>query len=463
MTRSATERFAEFLVGIDATSIPPDVLDDARWRVLDTIGVALAGSRMDYAAGVMGVAAEMAGRGEATTIASGLQSPATTAGLVNGTLAHGPDFDDTHSDSMVHISTVVVPAGLAMGERVGASGRECLVAIVAGAEVGLRIGAAAADRFHRRGYHSTSVCGPFAAAATSAVLLRLDVEQSVNALGLVGSQAGGLLQALHDGSWVRRLHAGWSVQAGLMAALLAQRGMTGPVEVLEGRAGLYNVLLHGEPAPTKLAPLSADIGTRWLYPETTFKPYPNAAWTHASMEGLARVMRRDDLSASDIARIDCTVPDECVDLVCEPRDVKLRPRTPYHMKTSLPYALAMQAVLGDVTVDSFTDSVLADRDIAALAARVHCHSDPMMSPTTFPARVTVATHDGGEYEADVPAQMGNPANPMSGEGHRRKFRSCASPSLGQDATEELMEAIGDILDVGHLTTELMALTRARPS
>src|SRR6202165_5672566 len=240
-----TQRLAGFSSSLGWAQVADAVKSDAVRRVVDAVGGGLAGSTSPHAAMVLEVAAEYGGRDEATAWGSGRGLPAPLAAMVNAALVHGHDFDDMHSRAMVHISCVTVPAAIALAEQRGASGAECLLALVAGAEVGLRIGDAAPHRFILRGWHGTSVCGTFAAATVAARLMRLDAERTAHALGLAASQSAGIMQGLHDGSWVKRMHPGWAVQNGIMAASLAARGFTGPMEALEGSAGLYRVFLRG--------------------------------------------------------------------------------------------------------------------------------------------------------------------------------------------------------------------------
>jgi len=457
MTETLAHQLAVYFSALRPEDLPESVIDDARRRVMDTIGVALAGSRMDYAEPVREVIVDMGGREEATVWGSGHRLPAGQAGFVNAAYAHGPDYDDTHSLAMVHIGCLAVPSALAMAERSGASGADMITALVAGAEVGLRVGAAAPHRFHMRGYHATGVVGAFTTVTAAARLLRLDVDQLANGLGLAGSQSFGLLQYLHDGSWVKRLHPGWSVQAGITSALLVQRGFTGPPLVFEGGNGLYAVLLHGDAEPVQWDTLTGGLGTRWLLEETTFKPYSNGAWNHSAMDAVAGIMRDAGLSSADIDRIDATVPLECIPVVCEPRDAKIHPATPYHMKFSLPYSVAMLAVLGHAGVDDYTEEVYGNADIADLAARVHCHGDPQMRPSRFPAGVTLRTLDGRTFARDVPSQRGGPGNPFTADDHRAKFRANALPSLGEQRTEDLLHAIEGVWEAPSVD-ELVRLT-----
>jgi 2-methylcitrate dehydratase PrpD len=456
---SISAELAAFITRTTRSDLPDAVIDDARWRLMDTIGVALAGSRLDYAQAVNTVMAAMGGPAEATTIGFGRQLPASAAGFVNAALAHGPDFDDTHSVAMVHIGCLAVPAALAVAERVGATGAALMTALAVAGEVGLRIGVAAPNGFHRRGYHATGVVGPFTAAAAAGRLLGLSGAQVTDALGLAGSQSAGLLQGLHDGSWVKRLHPAWSVQAGITAALLAKEGFLGPRAVLEGEWGLYAVLLAGDEAAVHTVDVVDELGRTWLLPETTYKPYSCGAWNHSSMDAVMAIMRSEKLDHEDLARIDISVPMECVPIVCEPRHAKIHPASPYHMKFSLPYSVAIVAVLGHAGVNDYTPEVLANDRIADLATRIHCGGDPGMAPERFPAQAMVTTRRGHRYTCAVPAQRGGPGNPASPDDHRHKFEANAAPTLGSRRARDLADVIEQIWDAPDLNRLTALLAR----
>jgi 2-methylcitrate dehydratase PrpD len=449
-------RLADFVAALERRDIPESVQLDAGWRLVDTVGVGLAGSRMDFAGAVRDVIAVNGGRSEATVLGFGDRLPASAAGFANASFAHGPDYDDTHSVAMVHIGCLAVPAAMAAAERALATGSEMMVGLVLGAEVGLRIGAAAPHKFHERGYHATGVAGPFVAATATGKILHLEASAIADALGLAGSQSAGLLEGLHDGSWVKRLHPAWSVQAGITAALLAQRGFVGAERVLEGEWGMYAVLLHGDESPADPTMVLDALGETWLLPETTFKPYACGAWNHSSMDAVASIIREERLAPGEVARIDVHVPNECVPLVCEPRDVKVHPQSVYHMKFSLPYSVAMVAVLGHADVDDYTEATLADPNIEALASRVYCHAAPDLRPERFPARVELATVDGRSFKRSVTAQRGGPGNPMSPEDHRNKFRANAMQCLGAPRTEEALRLLENAWELDSLV-DLMPL------
>ena len=458
-----SQRLGRWIAETRLEQLPHSVVDDARWRLVDQVGVCIAGTREQSAAIVARVAGRFGGTPQATTMGFGQHLPAPLAGFVNGAVGHGPDYDDMNGVAAVHISSVAVPAALAAAESTGASGAQCLLAMVLGAEVALRINTGAPPhQFHQRGLHGTGVAGPFAAAGIASRLLGLDAGHTTMALGMAGSRSSGLMQTLVDGSWVKRLHPGWGVEGGLTCALLAAEGYTGPTEVIEGRFGFYNALLHGDEETFDLDRIDAGLGERWMLPETTYKPWPNGVWNHASMDGAAEIVRREHLAVADIERIDVHLPERAVPIIAEPREAKVHPASAYHMKFGVQYAVAMLLVRGTVEVDDFTDEVLADSRITDLAERVHAHVDARMEPDRFPARVEITTREGRTFLEDVPAQRGNSANPFTPDDHRRKFRGNVQRTLGAERTEELLTRLENGWDAPDVAA-LMQLTVADPA
>ena len=453
---SISQTLAEWAAGLTAADLPSHVIDDARWRFVDMVGVCLAGSRDDAAGSIARVAAGMGGERQATVVAFGTRLPAPLAAWANAAIGHGPDYDDTHGAATVHISNVAIPASLAAAEALGASGTGCLVAFAAGSEVALRIGVGAQpQQFHRRGLHGTGIAGPFAAAVIGSKLLHLDKDHMAHALGMAGSQSSGLLQAVIDGSWSKRLQPGWACQAGLMIALMAREGFTGPTEVLEGRFGLFNALLHNDDEAVHLGRITDGLGSRWLLPDTTYKPWPNGAANHSAMDGVAAIMNERRLTAYDIERVDVFVPSSFIPLVCEPREAKLNPATPYHVKFSLPYSVALVAVRGSLEADDFNATLLLDGVVREFASRVFCHADPSMTPDYWPARVEVVTRSGDRVIRDVPRQRGGPGNPMPPAEHRRKFLNNTLPTLGEASADRLLNALENIWDEPDIRSTMM--------
>src|SRR6266851_1350767 len=310
----AARILAEWAARLRPEDIPVTVRENAVLRVLDTLGCALAGAREDHVPALLALL-ERSGEGPCTVVGSALTSGPAPAALVNGAMAHGLDFDDTHADSVCHASAVLVPTVLALVESEHLTGRAALTALVAGYEAMIRIGMAAPGRFHTRGWHATAACGPFGAAVTAGKCLGLDEDGLTAALGIAASMASGVLEFLEDGSWVKRLHPGWAAQSGIQAAILAQGGFTGPATGLEGRFGFLRAAL-GE---------AVDVGKR-----------------------------TGDLRAEEVEEIECLVPAGEAPIICEPVEAKLRPRTPYDAKFSLPFGIAAALARERVDIGVFS-------------------------------------------------------------------------------------------------------------
>ena len=251
--RRPHERIAAFTSSLAFEQIPDEVIEATKLHVLDVLGCGLAAHGLGVAGEGRATMAEL-GTGDATAIGLDTPLPAPHAAFANAMLCHGLDYDDTHSDSVCHITVVVVPAALAVAESLGRSGEDVLAAVTAGTEVVSRIGMAASGAFHARGFHPTSVCGVFGATAAAARLAGLDAETTTSALGLAGSMSSGLMAYLNDGTPTKPVHAGWAAQAGVLAAQLAAHGAAGPAGVLDGRFGIFHAFVDDdEPSPRRAA------------------------------------------------------------------------------------------------------------------------------------------------------------------------------------------------------------------
>ncbi|MGE5407180.1 MAG: MmgE/PrpD family protein, partial [Syntrophothermus sp.] len=316
----AAEHLAAWSSSLRFEEIPEEVVSAAKLHLLDAVGTGLAALALDEMPAARAVALELGGEEEATAVGLPRRLGAASAALSNGSLMHALDFDDTHEAAIVHSSVVVAPTVLAVGEGTGADGEELVAAAVAAYETSARIGLAVPGALHVRGFHPTSVCGVFAAAAGAARLRGLSAEQTANALGIAGSQASGLMEYLADGSQTKPLHAGWAAHAGIAAAALAAHGATGPGSVLEGRFGL----LASHVGEFDEAALAADLGSRWETTEVAFKAYPCCHAGHAVLNAVTE----SGLGPDDVEEIVALVAGEvAVGLVLEPAARKLRPAT----------------------------------------------------------------------------------------------------------------------------------------
>jgi 2-methylcitrate dehydratase PrpD len=338
-------------------------------------------------------------------------------------LCHGLDFDDTHSDSVSHISTVACPAALAVGEANGLRGSEVLAAVVAANEVITRIGTAASGRFHARGFHPTAICGIFGATAASARLTGLDVRTTASALGIAGSMAAGIIEYLAEGAWTKRLHPGWAAQSGIRAADLARSGFVGPRTVFEGAHGFYHGFARTRDGDW--AKLVEGFGSRWIAESLAFKVYACGTMTHPYIDCARRLAAKVDVG--NIEEIVCEAAEGTVHRLWEPLAAKREPPNAYAAKFSQPYCIAAGFVLGHAGLDAFSEERVRDPRLRALAAKVRYQIDPDNPyPDEFTGHVRVRLKDGAVHEERQGHFRGGAHEPLSRADLEEKFRlNCA--------------------------------------
>jgi 2-methylcitrate dehydratase PrpD len=452
---TAAERIAEFTTDLAFEDIPADVSRHAKLHLLDTLGCGLAAHAVGVAGEGRQAMAEVGGEAQATVIGHEGALPAASAAFANAMLCHGLDFDDTHSDSVSHISTVTCPAALAVGEAQGLGGRDVLTAIVGANEVVTRIGMAASGRFHRRGFHPTAICGIFGAASAASRLTGLDARTAASALGISGSMAGGLFAYLEDGTPTKPIHPAWAAHGAVLAARLAALGASGPPSVIEGKFGLYHAFLGAEQGEIDIESQLADLGSRWETPRIAYKPYPVCHFMHGSLGAAAEAIAGRTFKPDEIVEVVVTVPADGVSLVLEPAAQKKVPRSEYEGKFSLQYSVASMLVRGHVAVGDFSDEAIVDPDVLAVAARVTYETKGYPTyPQAFPGGVRVTLVDGATLDVDFPHQKGAPENPMSDDEVREKFRANASLALAGASVDALEEAILTLEEQDDLTAAL---------
>jgi 2-methylcitrate dehydratase PrpD len=456
-------QLAEFALGLRHDEIPVEVAHAAKLHLLDVLGCGLAASALAVAEEGRGLALAEGGRSEASAIGADRLLPAAAAAFANGMLCHGLDFDDTHADSICHISTVVVPAALAVGEAAAVSGRELLTAAIAGNEIVARLGMAASGAFHERGFHPTSVCGVFGAAAAAARLGRLGLADAISALGLAGSFASGLFAYLEDGTSTKPLHAGLAAQGGVRAARLAELGAEGPPSVLEARFGFFRAFAGADPA--RFAEQLDDLGVRWETPRIAYKAYPACHYSHGVLGAGALLLAERAPDPASIRELEVTVPPgPGVALVLEPAAEKAAPRTEYEAKFSLPYSLAALFVHGRVGVDSYVADAIADERVLELAARVRYRVEDFDSGArAFPGGVRMTLADGTVLQARLEFQEGAPENPLTDAAVVAKFRANAGLALDPKRVEALADTVLRLDELDDAAAVLAELRLARSS
>jgi len=437
------QQLAAFAAELRFEEIPKEVLSCAKDHLLDTLGVALAGRQEEASRAVRALVEEWGGASEATLLGERRRLPAASAALVNGTYAHARDFDDGHHPSVVHPSASLVPAVLAQAEASRADGRECLVALVAGYEILIRLAMAQYDAragnstFFARGFHATSIIGAIAAAAACARLRGLSAEGITHAMAVACSMAAGILEGNRSGGTVKQTHCGWAAHCGVSAAGLAAHGVTGPATVLEGGFGFFPSFCGEGWTP---APIS-DLGRRWDTLTMSFKPYPCNGFTHAIVDA-ALALRERGLRPEQVERVEIGTAAASRRTIGEPIEEKRHPRSPYHAEFSGPFVFACALVGGGglgVALEDFTEVTLRDPVRIGVAERCEVVEDAACTatfPRHFPAVVRVWTRDGRRLEERVMVNRGSAERPLSPEELLLKLRSTA-----EERAERLAEQV----------------------
>jgi 2-methylcitrate dehydratase PrpD len=434
-------QLATFGSSLDFEALPAAVVERTKELLLDYLSVCYRGMAADSSQAARAALAPAA-PGRSTVVASAEQTSAPWAALLNGTAAHALEMDDVTSKSSLHPAVAVFPAALALAEEVEASAQRLVTSAVVGYEVMMRVGNALNPASaYRRGFHPTGVAGAFGAAAASASLLNLDAPRFTATLGIAGTLASGSLEYLSDGSWTKRLNAGWAAHCGIVAARLASTGFTGPSSVLEGSLGLF----HGysdDPLP-ELA--SAGLGESFQIMTVSIKPYACCRYNHGLIDCMLQLCRDYAFALDEIEGIQLGVLSGGYLLVADPLAQKRTPRNVVDAQFSAPFAAAVALARGSAGLEDYVQANVEDPVIRGLMARTTCYRDPELDavyPDHWPAAATIRLKSGAVLKAHQPYPLGEPENPVDRQGLVRKFRSL----LGQPFADEVVArvwALGD--------------------
>jgi 2-methylcitrate dehydratase PrpD len=419
--------------------VPAAVVGKAKLVFLDTLGIALASSTMDFGAMVTKVAQKLGGANTSLLIGSSIRVAAANAVIANGTLAHGLDYDDTLEEAIVHTGSCAWMTALAVGEDVGASGAAVLEAAIAGTEVLCKVGLVAPGKFHARGFHPTAICSTFGAAAAAGKLYGLNLDQYVDAFGLCGSQSSGIIEYLADGTWTKRMHPGWSAHGGVIATMLAKEGFRGPARVFEGTHGFFSGF--GGKNDYRFEKL-LELGKDWEIPRLTFKSYPCGSISHPYMDCALKIKQKYSPNPENIAEIVCRTAEGPVHRLWEPLGDKQKPASSYGAKFSLPYSIAVMIVRGRAGLDEFTEEAIRDPAVLDVARRIRYTLDPSIDyPRHFSGHVKIFMKDGAVLEENQPHPRGGFEDPLPPAEIEEKFRANARLTLSRGKIEEIIQTV----------------------
>jgi len=436
------ETLAHFAAGLRLDAIPPAVLRRTEDLMLDWFGSALAGKGARPVESIVRFIQAMGPvDGPSEVLTSRRRTSPLMAAIANAASSHFAEQDDVHNGAVFHPAAVVFPAALAVAQARGASGAALLVAVVAGYEVGIRVGEFL-GRSHYRTFHTTGTAGNFAAAAAVGSLLGLTPGQMLHAFGSAGTQSAGLWEFLRDGADSKQLHTAHAAGAGLTAAYLAQDGFTGARRILDGAQGLA----AGMSSDADPARLVDGLGTRWCLAETSFKFHASCRHTHPAADALQQVLRRDALAAGDVRRVTALVHQGAIDVLGPVTD----PQTVHQAKFSMGTVLGLVAVHGHAGLEEF-DAHYRDPAVLAFREQVRMALDAEVDgayPARWIGKVLVETRDGRRLEGRVDEPKGDPGNTLSRAEIEDKARRLALYGKGASVEEmrDVTERIGSLAD-----------------
>ena len=450
-----TARMAEFVAGLTFEAIPPEVIARIKLLILDALGCALFGARLEWSRILCETLAGVDSTPACGVWGMGQRLSAPHAALANGALVQSFELDDVHRQGVLHVGAVVLPPLLAIAEMRGMTGRDFLRAAVAGFEIGPRVGMCMGPQHLVQGWHSGATVGVFSAAAGASAALQLLPAKTVHALGIAGTQASGLMAA-QFGAMVKRMHAGRAAQSGLYAALLAERGFTGITDVFENPYGGFCTTFSASPDHFDRAELISGLGERFETVRISVKLYSCVSTNHTSLDALRKMQERHAFSAADVERIVV----RCSRATLEHAGWPYRPEGMTAAQLNLPFCIATLLLEGDVFVEQFSPDAIRDRERIALSRKVEVMEDPEITARgaqfRHMVRVMVHLRDGMTLSETVEAPRGSEANFPPDEVIIEKFtKLCANllPERSRQIRDTVLNLEG-IKDASALATML---------
>jgi 2-methylcitrate dehydratase PrpD len=440
-----TRTLVHFSHALDSSELKSEVIERAKYLLIDYLGVAIAGSLTESSQPVYRMLARSASPGTCTVIGAASQTTPESAALANGAAAHSVELDDTHQAGSIHPGVVMFSTAIALSEiQPEIDSGQFLTAVVAGYEVATRLAMALQPKHHYElGFHPTSTCGVFGAAVTAAKLLRLSEEQMLSAVGIAGSMAAGSLEFLADGTWTKRLHPGLAGQNGILAAKLAAEGFLGPTTILEGRDGFLQAYSR-KPKPELV---TQNLGKDFEILRTSIKPHACCRYMQSPIDGLIELAVKHDIHPEQVARVEVAVLEAGWPLVCLPRKRKYAPTNVVDAQFSMPYGAAVALTYRAAGLDQFTDEYFHSPQIKSLTGKVVLQKDKRIEknfPEEWPAIVQIHLKNGKHFEKRVRYPKGDPENPLTWQELSAKFHSLASRVFPKTRCGQIIAAVREM-------------------
>jgi 2-methylcitrate dehydratase PrpD len=424
---TVVEEIAKYLVGTKFQDIPEQTIEKQKDLLIDTIGVALGGSKAPGVREVIDLLKGMGGKKESTILVDGGKVPSVHAAMANSLMAHSLDFDDMHEEAGIHANVSVIPAALAMAESTGGiDGKTFLTAMILGVDLVCRMGLAIPLS---RGWHATTTFGIFGAAASASRILGLNEEKMIHALGIAYCQSSGNRQGRLEGALTKRLQPALASKAGLFSSILASRGITGPREIFEGDWGmlrLYGDPEHSEDREKIVENLMRGLGKRFLGDQLSIKPFPSCKATHTSIDAVLNLLKAHRIKPAEVEEVEISVSKGCFGTAGRPFEIRTNPQV--DAQFSIPYTVATALLKGEVVLEDFTESAIRDPERLEMAKRVKVSVDPdLQEPSTNVVNLEsrVLLRAGGKaYSYQSSISKGHPDQPMDRDEILSKFEGC---------------------------------------
>lgn len=459
------ESLAEFLVNINYENIPLQAIEATKAQIINMLSVIIGGSSADGINPLIRLLEEWGGKSESTVIQYGIKLPAPRAAQANASMGHALDFDDTYNKMTLHVAVVTVPPALAIAERMGkVNGKDFITSIALAVDLGCRMTnvlqtppGKAQTAWHF--WHFTSLYGHFMAAACAGRLLKLNERQMLNALGLAYHQASGNMQVIREGALAKRMGPGFASRAGVESALMAQAGITGARDFIEGEVGFYK-LYHPICDCYELNQLTDGLGSKFENVNVSLKPYPCGVVNHTAIEAALALAIEYNIQPAEVTKI-MVYTGAGSYILCQPIENKRHPKNAVDTQFSIPWSVATAIAKRKALIEDYSAEAIKDKLVNDLADRLETQIDPSFTGGTIePARVTVILNNGKQLSRQVDHPSGSPEKPFSPNDVRRKLENCNSVSikpLSSSQIDKLITMVShleDLSNVGELANIL---------